>query len=599
MDFSKQVGNGFLYRWEKEQYYQRHQNIAFLVKEIVELDSVVTSYPRPLPRRSRWSSTKSESDVLDDDEEEDIEDFVGSDEEWTVSSITELTEFDGSGHCEDPKSETRRERKAARRAARNKARFAGLTKGEIERVEQALHPNGDIIGESSDPKDPLNDSTIKDNIAFNSSTFRYASLRTGVHQKKMLKSNISSKTINRERMQSQNAEISMFIQKLGIVNTNANAGPKNRRVLLARLREAIRNDLECVANEAQQRMMRKAGYWRYANRRTYNLMIQKNLIWDWETGAKLEVLDEEPEDDALNESNDPPTEVYSSQSEHSDEATAGLKGIASIKETIPTNSSTAEKSLEGLKYQNTSPEPIVHKLETQSPYSGKADRRHLQVPVLLVSSNEGKKLQAPVEAKAKIKEDPGCEKAEMKASEDLNGAAAEEEEEEIVPLSPLQAKVTRKSTSRSENKALADRNNPYSALEGYVEEDWKKPKASQVDISPVSTSRRSSVRSAVRPPATIRPSPLPNVVATSSRVPDLSALPELPSTKVVKPEAKAPHPPARLNAQEAANFRTQLVTRSRLSTSARGGHSGGAGRGGGHAGSSNYAAVLRRKPDEN
>ena len=578
---------------QREQHYQRHQNIATLVKDILELDGIYIQYLRSLPRKRRWSTNNSDSDVLDDDE--DTDDDLGSDEECTESSTTDCTEYDDPGPCEDPKPETRRERKAARRAARNKARFAGLTKDHIKRVEVVLHPNGNMIDEGPTPSDPLMNKTIKDNLAFNSRTFKYASLRTGVHQKKILKNSMAAKTIAQEKMQSQHAEITIFMQKLGIVDTNANSGPKNRRVLLTRLREGIKNDLECVANENKQHMIRMAGYWRYASKRTYNLMIEKNLVWDWETGAKLEVLDEEPEDSeegTSDVSNDSPTDSYLGRSEHSDEATAGLTKNTITKGASPASIVTTETSPEALKCQNTSSESVVQKLRAQSPYSGKADARHLQAPVLLVTSSE-KKDHVPVEAKAVMKENLPREKATMKVSEEFTGAAEEEEEAKDGPPSPLQAKLNRKkSKSRSKNKSLADQNNRFSALDGYVEEDWKTPKASQVDIAPVSNSRRSSVRSVAKPPATVRPSPLRNEVATSSQAPDLSAFPELPSTNAVKPKVKAPHPPARLTAQEAANFQTQLVTRRGLSTSARGGHGGEGGRGG-RAAPVSYVDIAR------
>ena len=474
-----------------------------------------------------------------------------------------------------------------------------MTKGEIDKVDEVLHLSGGTIDGSPDPIDPLKDNTIKDNIAFNSNTFRYASLRIGVHQKKIMKNNVSAKTLDRERKHSQNAEISLLIQKLGIADANANGSPKNRRVLLARLREGIRNDLECVANEVQQRMMRMAGYWRYVNRRTYNLMVQKNLIWDWETGAKLEVLDEETEvseEGTSHVSDGAPTDLYLGRSNNSDEETLGPSTNTISKENSLADIITSETSLEAPKCQKTPSAPVVQKLQAQSPYSGKADARHLQAPVPLATSAE-KKNRLPVEAKGSNKEGLGGEKATKKNRERFNGAA--EEEKEVVPPSPLQAKVDRnKSRSRSKNKSLADQNNRFTVLDGYVEEDWKTPQASRVDIPPVSTSRRSSVRSVANPPATSRPSPLRNEVATSSREPDLSAFPALPSTKDVKPKAKALHPPARLTAQEAANFQTQLITSGELSASGRSGRGGEVSHGG-RAAPSNYAAILRSRLGEN
>ena len=370
----------------------------------------------------------------------------------------------------------------------------------------------------------------------------------------------------------------MFMQKLGIVDTNANGGPKNRRVLLARLREGIRNDLECVANENQQRMMRMAGYWRYANKRTYNLMVEKNDLWDWETGAKLEAIDEEieaSEEGTSHDTNDSPTEVCLSQSESGNEALAGPSTNTITEKTSQAKSVTAETSLEAPECQKTSSEPVKKRVQAQSPYSGKADARHLQVTVPLVTLTEEKKHVPVEEAKASIEENLVCEKATTKAKEELNGS------EEDVPSSPLQAKAGRKkSRSRSKNKSLRDQNNRFTALDGYLEEDWKTATASQADISPISTSRRSSVRSVANPSATIRPSPLRNVAAISRPAPDLSAFPELPSTKAAKLQVNVPHPPAHMTAQQAANFQTQLVGR------------------GGRAPLVDYAAILRSSLDE-
>jgi hypothetical protein len=67
---------------------------------------------------------------------------------------------------------------------------------------------------------------------------------------------------------------------------------KKCKCLLDRLRQAIHVDLVSVENEDRETMMRKAGYWRYVNRRTYNAMVRNNQIWDWATGAKLEELDD-------------------------------------------------------------------------------------------------------------------------------------------------------------------------------------------------------------------------------------------------------------------------------------------------------------------
>lgn len=254
-------------------------------------DDVGVLSPCPLPKKTKLSKTAGRSEVQDDI----IDDFGEPEDDEDGESTTEGTEYSDTRLEEDPKSGTRRERKAARKAARNQARFKALAEGDINRVEEVLHagsPGGDG---SSGCSDPLKSPAIMENVAFNASTFKYSSLRTEIHTKKVQKNNVSANATRNERKQSQDMEIATFIQKLGIKDADLSKGPKDHRALLAKLYEAIRRDLECVANETQQRMMRMAGYWRYASRRTYNHMVQQNRIWDWETGAKLEEIDVDDE----------------------------------------------------------------------------------------------------------------------------------------------------------------------------------------------------------------------------------------------------------------------------------------------------------------
>ena len=56
---------------------------------------------------------------------------------------------------------------------------------------------------------------------------------------------------------------------------------KGRKRLLNKLTIAIEADLLAHENEQAATMQRTAGYWRYANKRTYNFMVRNNEIWDW------------------------------------------------------------------------------------------------------------------------------------------------------------------------------------------------------------------------------------------------------------------------------------------------------------------------------
>lgn len=72
-----------------------------------------------------------------------------------------------------------------------------------------------------------------------------------------------------------------------------NEGTKERQRLLQELGSSIISDIEIVANEAKETLSRKEGYWRYANKRTYNEMVRNNELVNWETGEKLRELDME------------------------------------------------------------------------------------------------------------------------------------------------------------------------------------------------------------------------------------------------------------------------------------------------------------------
>ena len=229
-----------------------------------------------------------ESDIKEGSDSWDEEDA------WDESSTTEQTVYGSSRLEDDAQLGTTKEMKDARRRERNQARFDALKEQEIHRVERVLHPKSASRERSIDTADPLKSPTIKNNLAFNPSTFKYESLRTDVHTKKVQKNNGSRTTPESERSQSQDVET--FIEQLGVDVRRVKSVSKEQRSLLTELYEAIKQDLECVANDEKEFMKRMAGYWRYVCRRTYNHMVQRNEIWDWETGAKLEPLNMDEDD---------------------------------------------------------------------------------------------------------------------------------------------------------------------------------------------------------------------------------------------------------------------------------------------------------------
>lgn len=138
----------------------------------------------------------------------------------------------------------------------------------------------------------LYNSTIDKNIVFNANCFRWSSFRQSVHEKKVLKNNRAPRNVNLENPEQIDEILTLVFKRLGI-KTNLAEAAKARKVLDSKLRNAILKDLAALENEQAETMQRMAGYWRYANRRTYNQMVENNELWDWATGAKLPKVEEE------------------------------------------------------------------------------------------------------------------------------------------------------------------------------------------------------------------------------------------------------------------------------------------------------------------
>ena len=71
------------------------------------------------------------------------------------------------------------------------------------------------------------------------------------------------------------AVVAPIVMSLGISRSEAGES-KERKELVEGLVKAIYTDLEILANEGRDRQKQMAGYWRYANKHTYNTMVKNN-----------------------------------------------------------------------------------------------------------------------------------------------------------------------------------------------------------------------------------------------------------------------------------------------------------------------------------
>ena len=285
----------------REVHDKRHREIAALVQAIQKIDSVHKSMLGPIANRQtrlpHGYDPKRFQDHVGMTEEFEFED------DW-VESSNQLNDDDttSAGLTSDTAKEkvgSKKAQRAERKIAKNQARFDIITTENVKRVDAALHPyqptTSGIFGRALDP---LDNQTIEANITFHSGTFKFGSLRQDVHTKKLLKNNGPHKADEGDNQLKEAINFSIILHRLGI-NHSVLPNTKERKSLLTKLHEAITYDLECVANEERDTMMRMAGYWRYANRRTYNVMVRNNQLWDWTTGAKLEEVEEEDEEDDI------------------------------------------------------------------------------------------------------------------------------------------------------------------------------------------------------------------------------------------------------------------------------------------------------------
>lgn len=117
----------------------------------------------------------------------------------------------------------------------------------------------------------------------------------------------------------KNREIQQVVNNLG-VNTSR-SGAKEFRVLFMKLAEAIVKDIDTTANESRETRKRQLGYYRYADKKAYNAIMEKiNPAAVIELSSDEEGGNEATEDDAQEEEEEEATPVTDRPQEQNTEA---------------------------------------------------------------------------------------------------------------------------------------------------------------------------------------------------------------------------------------------------------------------------------------
>ncbi|KAK4693244.1 hypothetical protein P7C71_g4112, partial [Lecanoromycetidae sp. Uapishka_2] len=331
---------GFLCRWEDhnhglgqshhcdachkciELHDKRHREIATIVQAIQRLDRETNTGASPLHNKTRRDKRKYNRPLVEPGESTKE---VESDPEldWDEESSSTLVPEETQERKQLWNGDNRKAARDARKAAKNQIRFNVITKEEMDNIQDALHPEIRDAAERADQvpngQGLADNATIDQNITFNSHTFKYGSLRQGIHEKKLARAN-NPRTPDSKTREEEQAIVEPMLASLGI-RTNTFKATKERKNLYAKLHTAIMGDLEAFENEQAETMKRMAGYWRYVNRRTYNQMVRNNELWDWATGQKLPEVEEENDLDCVQEEDE-------SESDTLDGSTPGTTPLA-------------------------------------------------------------------------------------------------------------------------------------------------------------------------------------------------------------------------------------------------------------------------------
>ena len=280
-----------------ELHNRRHREIAGLLTQIQRSDGAPDiSSPVPTSQKEKKSSM-----TVHDSENGGVNrplDSIEDDSKILRTAGEENNSLQPQPRGVALSSQEKRQAKAERKTAKHQAQTSVVTTDQMEMLENVLHPDRLTDNESRrrNGQGLVNNATIEGNIAFVPTFAKQHSVRSLMMLAKAKDGPTQDSKDGDAAAELDQTIIHGLIRAFGI-DPSPQKSTKGRRNLIGRLSSSIREDLVAVANEEQETMQRMAGYWRYANRRTYNAMVRMNEIWDWATGAKLQVIEEGNEDE--------------------------------------------------------------------------------------------------------------------------------------------------------------------------------------------------------------------------------------------------------------------------------------------------------------
>ncbi|KAI7234789.1 hypothetical protein KC330_g4623 [Hortaea werneckii] len=163
-----------------------------------------------------------------------------------------------------PSPLSKKERKAAKKAAKVANMAKVVTAAEINFVAETLHPTCSTNDDAEDENSLVQDFDIKFNLYYHKGTTNTREARSrhmDAKQRKKSEPNI------------EESEIDAFMAALKIPTSGLDG--KGQQSLIREIRDAVHDDLTRVAKEDEQTAIRKAGFWRWASKKTYERHVAK------------------------------------------------------------------------------------------------------------------------------------------------------------------------------------------------------------------------------------------------------------------------------------------------------------------------------------
>ena len=382
-------------RKSDELHDKRHREIARLLQNLNRLDHITvqadSSQSLTRKKRTRKSELFDLSSIR-----ENFEYIDNKGDEWADSSTVCDEDLDiGKMPLIDTKesSEITKTQRSHKKFIKNQKRFQVVTVHDMNRINGALHlvkhPLLEGVNERMLNTELAHNSMISPSISFNARISPNLSVRQGALKKSISATERGGKS-SLGGMAPSEDQLTDILARLGVdIDTPAKNPTKEHKIILQKLRDAISKDHIIVKNEEREIMMRMAGYWRYANKRTYNHMVRNNQLWDWATGAKLPEIDEGSEvddDDTFSQQDTDigtPMENYDEDFIWESEDQLQLKHqFTAVTESITNNGPSNDLATT----EPTTPTPVKRDSSPQtprpfpSPWHGKKDTRHLPTP---------------------------------------------------------------------------------------------------------------------------------------------------------------------------------------------------------------------------